>query len=146
MLSVQVVTAFPISSNPVLQEYVAVSPTELPVNVTSPLLGLLPLAQSAEKRQVTYVAWYHNNLRRQIGCAGTNDALFPPRPSVQVVTAFPISSNPVLQVYVAVFPTELPTDVTSPLLGLLGLEHRANKETNNCNRQHIIITCRCQKN
>ena len=36
-----------------------------------------------------------------------------------------MSSNPVLQVYVAVFPTELPVDVTLPLLGLLGLEHKA---------------------
>ena len=32
-----------------------------------------------------------------------------------------------LQVYVAVSPTELPADVTSPLLGLLGFEHRARK-------------------
>ena len=40
-----------------------------------------------------------------------------------------MSSNPVLQVYVAVSPTELPVDVTSPLLGVLGFEHRANKQT-----------------
>ena len=47
---VQVVIARPTSSNPVLQVYVAVSPTELPADVTSPLLTLLALAQSAEKR------------------------------------------------------------------------------------------------
>ena len=40
-----------------------------------------------------------------------------------------MSSNPALQVYVAVSPIELPVDVTSPLLGLLGFEHRANKQT-----------------
>ena len=33
-----------------LQVYVAVSPTELPVDVTAPLLGLLALEHSAEKR------------------------------------------------------------------------------------------------
>ena len=42
-----------------------------------------------------------------------------------------MSSNPVLQVYVAVSPTELPVNVTSsPLPGLLGLEHRAEKQLN----------------
>ena len=48
---------------------------------------------------------------------------------IQVAMTSPISSNPVLQEYVAVSPTELPADVTSPLLGLLGFEHRANKQT-----------------
>ena len=35
--SVHVVVALPTSSKPVLQVYVAVSPTKLPVNVTMPL-------------------------------------------------------------------------------------------------------------
>ena len=35
------------SSNPVLQVYVTVSPTELPADVTAPLLTSLALAQSA---------------------------------------------------------------------------------------------------
>ena len=63
------------------------------------------------------------DLRRQMGCE--NEALFPSVASVQVAMASPISSNPVLQVYVAVSPAELPVNVTPPLLGLLGLEHRA---------------------
>ena len=67
------------------------------------------------------------NSRRHIGCAGTNEALIPSALGVQVVTEIPISSNPVLQVYVAVFPTELPVEVTLPLLGLLGLEHKAEQ-------------------
>ena len=46
----QVATACPMSSNPVLQVYVEVSPTELPADVTSPLLGLLAFVQSAEKK------------------------------------------------------------------------------------------------
>ena len=33
-----------------------------------------------------------------------------------------------LQVYVAVSPTELPVDVTTPLLGLLGLRHTPIRE------------------
>ena len=49
---------------------------------------------------------------------------------VQVATACPMSSNPVLQVYVAVSPTELPVEETLPLPGLLGLEHRAEQTKN----------------
>ena len=55
------------------------------------------------------------------------EALFPSVASVQVATAFPRSSNPVLQVYVAVSPTELPVDVTSPLLILLALAQSAER-------------------
>ena len=51
------------------------------------------------------------------------EAPIPSVPSVQVATARPMSSNPVLQVYVAVSPTELPVKVTCPLLGSLGIEH-----------------------
>ena len=103
MACVQVVTACPISSNPVLQVYVAVSPTELPVNVTSsPLPGLLGLEHRAEKQTTKSLVIYgviksncmHGyfnrmsmHLRRQIGCAGKNEALLPPVSSVQVVTA-----------------------------------------------------------
>ena len=64
-------------------------------------------------------------LRRQTGGAGENEALFPA--CLHVATLEPISSNPVLQVYVAVSPTELPVEVTLPLLGLLGLEHIAEQ-------------------
>ena len=70
------------------------------------------------------------DLPRQTGGVGMKEALFPSVSSEQVATAFPMSSNPVLQEYVAVSPTELPADVTAPLLGLLGLEHRANKQIN----------------
>ena len=42
-----------------------------------------------------------------------------------------MSSNPVLHEYVAVSPTELPVDVTLPLLGLLGLEHKAEQTRKN---------------
>ena len=71
-----------------------------------------------------------NHLPRQTGTVGVKLALFPSVACVQVATARPMSSNPVLQVYVAVSPTELPADVTSPLLGLLGLEHRAAENNN----------------
>ena len=39
-----------------LQVYVAVSPTELPADVTAPLLTLLAFAQSAEKKSSKFVA------------------------------------------------------------------------------------------
>ena len=71
------------------------------------------------------------DLPRQTGGVGMKEALFPSVASVQVATAFPISSNPVLQEYVAVSPTELPAEVTAPLLGLLALEHSAEKRQGN---------------
>ena len=43
-----------------------------------------------------------------------------------------------LQVYVAVSPTELPADVTAPLLGLLGLEHTAKEPQHK--KESFIIT------
>ena len=60
-----------------------------------------------------------------MGSGGENEALFISTAGVQVATASPTSSNPETQVYVAVSPTELPVDVTAPLLGAVGLEHRA---------------------
>ena len=69
------------------------------------------------------------------------EALFPPVASVQVATAFPISSNSVLQEYVAVSPTELPADVTAPLLGLLALEHSAEiRQGNICSMVFDTVT------
>ena len=50
----------------------------------------------------------------------------------------PMSSNPALQVYVAVSPTELPVEETLPLPGLLGLEHRADK-TNEQNKIKLKV-------
>ena len=55
-------------------------------------------------------------------------ALFPSMDCVQVVTARPMSSNPVLQVYVAVSPTELPVEVTCPLPMLLARVQSAEKD------------------
>ena len=120
-----------------LQVYVAVSPTELPAEVTLPLLGLLRLEHRAERiymnncKQLTIrkPLWLKLlYLRRQIGCVGMNEAVFLPMACVQVTTTGPMSSNPVLQVYVAVSPIELPVDVTTPLLGLLGLRHTPIRE------------------
>ena len=56
---------------------------------------------------------------------------------VQVVTGWPMSSNPVLQVYVAVSPTEFPVDVTSPLPMLVVLVQSAEKKRNNLNSRYI---------
>ena len=42
-----------------------------------------------------------------------------------MVTASPMSSNPLLQVYVVLSPTELPVDEANPLFGLAGFTHRA---------------------
>ena len=52
-----------------------------------------------------------------------------------------MSSNPALQAYVAVSPTELPVEETLPLPGLLGLEHRADKinEQNKINLQIGVL-------
>ena len=64
-----------------------------------------------------------------MGCE--NEALFPSVASVQVAMASPISSNPVLQVYVAVSPTELPVEVTCPLPMLLACVQSAKKKLSN---------------
>lgn len=44
---------------------------------------------------------------------------------MQAAISSPISSNPALHVYTAVFPIEWPVNVTCPLAGLVGLGHRA---------------------
>ena len=51
-----------------------------------------------------------------------------------------MSSNPVLQVYVAVSPAELPADITTPLFISLGLEHKPIVKE--CN---LLIKIYCQK-
>lgn len=66
------------------------------------------------------------NLRRQVGEAGSNEALLIS--CTHVATASPISSKPELQVYEAVSPIELPLNVTTPLSGSVGLRHKAKNE------------------
>ena len=64
--------------------------------------------------------------RLHTGAAEENVAEFTST-CMQVVDAFPISSKPELQVYAAVSPTELPVNITMPLIMSAGSGHRAAK-------------------
>ena len=110
------------SLNSTLHEYVAISPVELPVKVAPPFAGFVGAGHVAIiycKRQwatTLYVA----DLRRQVGACGMKEAAFS---DTQVAVSFPMSSNPVSHVYVAISPVELPVSVTCPFTGPLGSGH-----------------------
>ena len=74
-----------------------------------------------------YVAIY-GNLRSQEGAGVSKEAVsLLSGANTQVDSFCMLSSYPVLHVYVAVSPTELPVSVTRPLAGAVGLAHRAVK-------------------
>ena len=50
---VQVAVLVPMSSNPSLHVYVAVSPVELPVTFTSPLVGAVGYEHRAKRQETT---------------------------------------------------------------------------------------------
>ena len=62
-----------------------------------------------------------DSLPLQTGGLGLKEALFPSAASVQVASSSPLSSYPVLHVYVAVLPMVLPVTVTPPFSGFSGL-------------------------
>ena len=62
--------------------------------------------------------------RLHTGAAGVNAAEFTST-CVHVTDAFPMSSKPESQVYVAVSPTEFPVNVTVPFTISSGSGHRA---------------------
>ena len=77
-------------------------------------------------------------LRMQTGATGEKMALSMSI-CMQLAVAFPSTSNPSSQVYIAVLPREFPLNVTSPLVGSMGSGHKAA-----CARKSstiIIITC-----
>ena len=57
--------------------------------------------------------WVYGNSRLQVGAGGSKEAiLLLFRPNIQVDLFCPLSSYPVLHVYVAVSPTELSVSLT----------------------------------
>ena len=66
------------------------------------------------------------NLRSQVSAGVSKEAVWLlSGASIQVDSFCPLSSYPVLQVYMTVSPTELPVSITRPLAGAGGLAHRA---------------------
>ena len=58
---------------------------------------------------------------------------------MQLAMSSPISSKPVLQVYIAMSPTEVPVPVvvTAPLSGAVGLAHKAGEDKRYYNNSQL---------